>query len=225
MDKKYIIAIDGPSAAGKSVLAKGISKELGITYIDTGAMYRAVALYFLNNNIEINEENISNVIDNININLKYIDGNLKVFLNDEDVTLSIRENRASMGASNVSKFKQVRDKMVALQRDMANDMNVVLDGRDIGTVVFPNADLKIFLTASVDVRAMRRKKELDLKGESYDIEELKKEIIARDLQDTTRKESPLKKADDAIQIDTSDLTVDETVKEVIDLLKERVGNV
>lgn len=225
MNKKYIIAIDGPSAAGKSVLAKQISKRLGITYIDTGAMYRAAALYFLNNNLEINEENISKVIDNININLKHIDNDLKVFLNEEDVTLSIRENRASMGASNVSKFKQIRDKMVSLQREMGNDMNVVLDGRDIGTVVFPNADLKIFLTASVEVRAARRKRDLESKGEIYDIEEIKKEIIARDLQDTTRKESPLKKAEDAIEIDTSSLTIEETTNKVIDLLKERIGNV
>lgn len=222
MSKNYIIAIDGPSASGKSTLAKAISKKLGITYIDTGAMYRACAVYFLNNNIEINEENAIKFVNDLNINIKYENESMKVYLNDIDVSERIRENEVSMGASNISKYKCIRNKMVSLQREMGMTSSVVLDGRDIGTVVFKNADLKIFLTASTIVRAIRRKKELEAKGNIINLEELEQELIDRDIQDTTRKESPLKKADDAIEVDTSSLTIEETTNIVIDLLKERV---
>ncbi len=222
MSKNYIIAIDGPSASGKSTLAKAISKKLGITYIDTGAMYRACAVYFLNNNIEINEENAIKFVNELNINIKYENESMKVYLNNIDVSERIRENEVSMGASNISKYKCIRDKMVYQQRKMGEVSSVVLDGRDIGTVVFRNADLKIFLTASTKVRALRRKKELEAKGNVINLEELEQELINRDIQDTTRKESPLKKADDAIEVDTSSLTIEETTSIVIDLLKERV---
>jgi cytidylate kinase len=225
INKKYIIAIDGPSAAGKSVLAKRIAEKLNILYIDTGAMYRAAGLYFIQNNIEMNEENIASNIDKIDVRLGFENNNMKVYLNSKDVTEEIREKSISMAASDVSKFKIVREKLVFLQREMSKNSSVVLDGRDIGTVVFPNADLKIFLTASVEIRAIRRKRDLEAKGQFLSFEEVREDIERRDLQDSTRKESPLKKADDAIEIDTTDSTNEITTDIVINLLKERLGNI
>lgn len=225
INKKYIIAIDGPSAAGKSVLAKRIAQRLNILYIDTGAMYRAAGLYFIQNNIEMNEENVTNNIDKIDVRLGFDNNNMKVYLNSKDVTDEIREKSISMAASDVSKFKIVREKLVFLQREMSKNSSVVLDGRDIGTVVFPNADLKIFLTASVEIRAIRRKRDLEAKGQFLSFEEVREDIQRRDLQDSTRKESPLKKADDAVEIDTTDSTNEITTNIVINLLKERVGNI
>ncbi len=220
--KKFVIAIDGGAATGKSVLAKGIAKKLNILYIDTGAMYRATAYYFISKNIEMTEENIKANLDLIEIKLKYINGETIVFLNNEDITDKIRTEEISMGASNVSKNKYVREKLVELQRQMAGDENVVLEGRDVTTVVFPDATLKIFLTASIDIRALRRKRDLEKKGREVNIEDVKEALIKRDLQDSTRKESPLKKAEDAVEIDTTDLTNDSTVDRVIELLKERI---
>ena len=222
LDKKFVIAIDGGAATGKSVLAKGIAKKLNILYIDTGAMYRATAYYFISKNIEMTEENIKANLDLIEIKLKYINGETIVFLNNEDITDKIRTEEISMGASNVSKNKYVREKLVELQRQMAGDENVVLEGRDVTTVVFPDATLKIFLTASIDIRALRRKRDLEKKGREVNIEDVKEALIKRDLQDSTRKESPLKKAEDAVEIDTTDLTNDSTVDRVIELLKERI---
>lgn len=221
-NKNYIIAIDGGAATGKSVLARGIAEKLNILYLDTGAMYRAAGIYFLERGLEFTEENIKNHIDNIDIRLEYKDKATKVYLNDIDVTGKIRTSKASMGASDVSKFLPVREKLVALQRKMAEGQNVVLEGRDVTTVVFPNATLKIYLTATPDIRAIRRQRDLAKKGEIKDVEVVREELLKRDLQDTTRKESPLKKADDAIEIDTTTLTNDETVDMVIKLLKERV---
>lgn len=221
-NKIYIIAIDGKAATGKSVLAKGIAEKLNILYMDTGAMYRAVGIYFLERNLEFNEENIKNHIDNIDIRLEYKEGITKVYLNDIEVTDKIRTSEVSMAASDVSKFLPVREKLVFLQRKMAEGQSVVLEGRDVTTVVFPNATLKIFLTATEDIRAIRRKRDLEKKGEIKDVEEVKEELLKRDLQDTTRKESPLRKAEDAIEIDTTSLTNDETVDMVIEMLKKRV---
>ena len=222
LDKKFVIAIDGGAATGKSVLAKGIAKKLNILYIDTGAMYRATAYYFISKNIEMTEENIKADLDLIEIKLKYINGETIVFLYNEDITDKIRTEEISMGSSNVSKNKYVREKLVELQRQMAGDENVVLEGRDVTTVVFPDATLKIFLTASIDIRALRRKRDLEKKGREVNIEDVKEALIKRDLQDSTRKESPLKKAEDAVEIDTTELTNDTTVDRVIDLLKERI---
>lgn len=222
LDKKFVIAIDGGAATGKSVLAKGIAKKLNILYIDTGAMYRATAYYFISKNIEMTGENIKANLDLIEIKLKYINGETIVFLNNEDITDKIRTEEISMGASNVSKNKYVREKLVELQRQMAGDENVVLEGRDVTTVVFPDATLKIFLTASIDIRALRRKRDLEKKGREVNIEDVKEALIKRDLQDSTRKESPLKKAEDAVEIDTTELTNDTTVDRVIELLKERI---
>ena len=221
-DKKFIIAIDGCAATGKSVLAKGIAERLNILYIDTGAMYRAAGYYFVSNKIEMTDENILKYFDLLDIKLKYINGKTLVFLNEEDITDYIRTEEVSMAASDISKNKYVREKLVDIQRKMAGEESVVLEGRDTTTVVFPNATLKLFLTASIEIRAIRRKRDLEKKGEKVDIEDIKSSLAKRDLQDSTRKESPLKKAEDAIEIDTTDLTNDETIDMVIDLLKERI---
>lgn len=222
IDKKFIIAIDGCAATGKSVLAKGIAEKLNILYIDTGAMYRAAGYYFVTNNIPLTDENILKYFDLLDIKLKYIDGKTVVFLNNEDITSYIRTEEISMAASNISKNKYVREKLVNLQREMAGEESVVLEGRDTTTVVFPNATLKLFLTASIDVRAIRRKRDLEKKGEIVGIDDIKESLTKRDFQDSTREESPLKKAEDAVEIDTTNLTNDETIDMVVDLLKERI---
>ena len=224
-NKNYIIAIDGGAGVGKSTVSKEIAKKMGILYIDTGAMYRAVALYFLNKEIEIvdsNEEIINNELSKINVILEQNSNVLKVVLNGEDVTTAIRENRVSMATSKISMYKEVRKFLDKQQRELAQNNNVVLEGRDIGTTVFPNADLKIFLTASVEEKAKRRFLELTKKGENFTFEEIKKEIEKRDLQDSTRKESPLIKAEDAIEIDTTTKTIEEITEEIIELINERV---
>lgn len=225
VNKNYIIAIDGGAGVGKSTVSKEIAKKLGILYIDTGAMYRAVALYFLNKEIEIvdsNEELINNELSNVNLILEQNNKVLKVVLNGEDVTGAIRENRVSMATSKVSMYKGVRKFLDEKQRELAQNNNVVLEGRDIGTTVFPNADLKIFLTASVEEKAKRRFLELTKKGESFTFEEIKTEIEKRDLQDSTRKESPLIKAEDAIQIDTTTKTIEEITEEIVELINRKV---
>ena len=222
MDKKFIIAIDGSAATGKSVLAKELARRLNILYIDTGAMYRAAGYYFVTNNIDLTNENIEANLDKLNIDLKYNSEGTIVYLNGEDITSKIRTEEISMAASDVSKNKKIREKLVALQRKMAEGESVVLEGRDITTVVFPNADLKLFLTASIEIRAIRRKRDLAKKGQEVDIEEVRKSLEKRDLQDSTREESPLKQAEDAVVIDTTSLTNDETVDMVIKLLNERI---
>ncbi len=222
MDKKFIIAIDGSAATGKSVLAKELAKRLNILYIDTGAMYRAAGYYFVTNNIDLTNENIEANLDKLNIDLKYNSEGTIVYLNGEDITSKIRTEEISMAASDVSKNKKIREKLVALQRKMADGESVVLEGRDITTVVFPNADLKLFLTASIEIRAIRRKRDLAKKGQEVDIEEVRKSLEKRDLQDSTREESPLKQAEDAVVIDTTSLTNDETVDMAIKLLNERI---
>lgn len=222
MEKNYVIAIDGCAATGKTTLAKLVSEKLNILYIDTGAMYRAAGIYFLDNNLPFEEDSVNKHIDEVNIEIKYIDSSMKIYLNGEDVTQKIRENRASMAASDISKFKVVRERLVAMQRDIANSQNVVLEGRDIGTVVFPNADLKIFLTTSIDERTRRRSSDLLAKGENIPIDTIKSELEKRDIQDSTRKESPLRQADDAILIDTTALNKEETANLVIKLLNERI---
>ncbi len=224
-DKNYIIAIDGGAGVGKSTVSKEIAKKLNILYIDTGAMYRAVALYFLNNNIEICDENeniINSELKNIHIILEQNNNVLKVLLNNEDVTSKIRENRVSMATSKISIYKSVRKLLDDQQREMAKNNNVILEGRDIGTTVFPNANLKIFLTASVEEKTRRRLIDLTKKGENFTFEEIKKEIEKRDINDSTRKESPLVKAVDAIEIDTTTKTIEELVNEIVDLIHSKI---
>lgn len=218
--KKISIAIDGPAAAGKSTIAKMVAKNLNYTYIDTGAMYRCVAYYALKNRISYEDEKqVCELLKNIDIQM-YPDGT--IHLNKEDVTSFIRENEVSMGASVVSQYQLVREFLVDKQREMAQGGGVILDGRDIGTVVLKDAELKIYQVASIECRALRRHKENQKRGLESDLEAIKEDIAKRDEQDMNREISPLKKADDAIEIDTSDMTLEEVVGRVMELVQERI---
>lgn len=211
------VAIDGPAGAGKSSVSKAAAKKLGYMYIDTGAMYRACALYAIKNGIEIAKETLEPVLDNIDISIEYTADGQEIFLNGENVTAEIRTPEVSMGASAIAVIPEVRLKLVRLQREMAKTNNVIMDGRDIGTYVLPQASLKIYLTASVEARAKRRFDEMT--GEN-DFEAVKKDITARDENDSNREFAPLKKAEDAILLDTSDMSFDETVETVIELINK-----
>ena len=216
------IAIDGPAGAGKSSIAKALSKRLGYIYIDTGAMYRAVALFFVENNVsDGTDSRIESLLEKLEISIKYEDGAQKVILNGEDVTGKLRLEEIGKLASKFSAIGSVREKLVALQRKLAQKENVVMDGRDIGTVVLPNADLKIYLSASPKVRAKRRYLELLEKGYTdLDINEIEDEIIKRDEADMNREISPLKQADDAYYLDSSDMTLEEVVSKILSMVKE-----
>ncbi|MGL5088421.1 MAG: (d)CMP kinase [Cetobacterium sp.] len=218
--ENYIIALDGPAGSGKSTIAKVIAKNFGLTYLDTGAMYRMVALYMLQNNINFFDENaVESVLDNITVDI--IDE--KFILNNEDVSIKIRTPEVTKIVSAVSTIKAVRIKLVDLQRDISNGKKVILDGRDIGTVVFPNADLKVFLIASAEERAKRRVKDYLSRGIIEEFETVLKDILERDHTDSTRKESPLKKAEDAIEVDTSFMNIEESVKAISDLIQNKIG--
>lgn len=206
---KKIIAVDGPAGAGKSTVSKIVASKLGYTYIDTGAMYRAVAL-----KSSRSTEDLADIVEDINIEL---DDRARVFLDGADVTKEIRTLEISKLASDVSKFPFVRKKLTELQRKMATRGSVIMDGRDIGTQVLPNADLKIFLTASLEERARRRFEELQAKGQAADLIAVKKEIALRDKQDSEREFAPLKKAVDAILIDSTNLTIDEVAGKILTL--------
>ena len=216
------IAIDGPAGAGKSSIAKALSKRLGYIYIDTGAMYRAVALFFVENNVsDGTDSRIESLLEKLEISIKYEDGAQKVILNGEDVTDKLRLEEIGKLASKFSAIGSVREKLVALQRKLAQKENVVMDGRDIGTVVLPNADLKIYLSASSKFRAKRRYLELLEKGHTdLDINEIEDEIIKRDEADMNREISPLKQADDAYYLDSSDMTLEEVVSKILSMVKE-----
>jgi cytidylate kinase len=212
------VAIDGPAGAGKSTIAKAIAKKLGYVYVDTGAMYRAMALYFLRSNISKDDEaKISSVVDDISVSIKYEDGAQHVILNGEDVTGLIRTEEVGNMASATSVYGPVRTKLVALQQELAKTTDVIMDGRDIGTVVLPNADVKVFLTASVECRAKRRYDELVGKGLEADFDKIAKDIEERDYRDSHREISPLKQAEDATLVDSSDMTIDEVVDAIIKL--------
>ncbi|MGL4642618.1 MAG: (d)CMP kinase [Cetobacterium sp.] len=218
--KNYIIALDGPAGSGKSTIAKVIAKNFGLTYLDTGAMYRMVALYILENNIDFhNPSAVESILDNIKVDI--IED--KFILNNEDVSLKIRTPEVTKIVSPVSAIKAVRTKLVDLQREISNGKKVILDGRDIGTVVFPNADLKVFLIASAEERAKRRVKDYASKGIIEDFETVLKDILERDHTDSTRKESPLKKADDAIEVDTSFMNIEESVAAIANLIQIKIG--
>jgi len=219
--QKISIAIDGPAGAGKSTIAKKIAKELGIIYLDTGAMYRTVALKALKEGISTSDkENLTELVQNIDMRISYIGDEQRIFLDNEDVSQKIRTPEVSKGASDVAVIPEVRLKMVELQRKISDENSVVMDGRDIGTYVLPNASLKIFLTASVDERAKRRYNEQREKGIEITLDEVKKEIIYRDKNDSEREFAPLKKADDAIEIDTTNLSINEVVDRIISLVRE-----
>ncbi len=211
----FNIAIDGPAGAGKSTIAKKLAKDLGYIYVDTGAMYRAFAYYFLQNSIKAEDvEAISDSCKNVDISISYKDGEQQVLLNNENITAFIRNEEVGNMASATSIYPVVREKLVDLQRALAKKENVVMDGRDIGTVVLPDANVKIFLTASSKVRAERRFKELVEKGIECDIDEIEKDIIERDERDMNRETSPLKIADDAVLLDSSYMDIEGVVSEM-----------
>jgi cytidylate kinase len=213
---QFNIAIDGPAGAGKSTIAKKIAKQLGYIYVDTGAMYRAMALYFLRNHIDASDViSIEKACSDINITIEYKNGEQLVVLNGENVNGLIRTEEVGNMASASSVNKTVRLKLVELQQSLAKRENVVMDGRDIGTFVLPDAQLKIYLTASSKERAQRRWAELKAKGITADIDEIEKDIIERDHRDMNREFAPLKQAADAIYLDSSELTIDEVVKKII----------
>ena len=213
----FIVAIDGPAGTGKGTITKLISKELGLVNIDTGAMYRSIGLYMLKNGIDINDKDaVEKASEKADVRLSYIDGTQHVLLNGEDVSTQIREEEVGKAASVVSAYPQVRKNLTALQKKLAETENVVMDGRDIGTCVLPDAFLKIYLTASPEVRGNRRYLELVEKGENPDLNEIIEDIRKRDQADMTREISPLKKADDAVEIDSSEMTIDEVVKAIED---------
>jgi cytidylate kinase len=217
------IAIDGPAGAGKSTIAKKVAKELGFIYVDTGAMYRAMALFMIKNGIQASEaDKISATCEKADITIKHENGEQVVYLNGENVNGLIRTEEVGNMASASSVNGDVRRKLVELQQKLAAEVDVVMDGRDIGTVVLPNADVKVYLTASSRVRAERRFKELTAKGESCDIETIEKDIIDRDYRDMHREISPLKQADDATLVDSSDMTIDEVAQTIVDLYRKAV---
>ena len=212
------VAIDGPAGAGKSTIAKAVAAKKGYVYVDTGAMYRAMALYFIRAGISSDDEkSISDSVDDIVVSIKYEDGAQHVILNDEDVTGLIRTEEVGNMASATSVYSAVRTKLVALQQELAKTTDVIMDGRDIGTVVLPNADVKVFLTASVKCRAKRRFDELKAKGENPDFDKIAKDIEERDYRDSHREISPLKQAEDATLVDSSDMSIDEVVNAIINL--------
>lgn len=214
------IAIDGPAGAGKSTIAKLVAEKLGFIYVDTGAMYRSIALYFINNNIDSEDDKaVVDACDKINIQIKYEDGVQQVYLNGENVSVAIRKEEVGNMASKVAAKKPVRDLLLQLQRDIATENDVIMDGRDIGTNVLPNAEVKIYLTASVSERARRRYEQLVEKGENPDIAKIEADIEQRDYQDMNREIAPLKQAEDASYLDTSDMTIQEVVEFICDKAK------
>ncbi len=220
----YSIAIDGPAGAGKSTIAKAIAEKVGYIYVDTGAMYRAMALYFIRNGIEgTDTERIVSECPNIKVTLGYEDGRQQVFLNGENVTGSLRDEEVGKMASVTSAIPEVRAALLDLQRGLADSADVLMDGRDIGTHVLPDATLKIYLTASADVRAKRRYDELVEKGIDCDLDQIREDIIRRDRQDMTRKTAPLRQAEDAILVDSSEMSISEVIDTILACLEEKKG--
>lgn len=217
----YNIAIDGPAGAGKSTIAKMAAKKLDFIYVDTGAMYRAMALYFLRREIDAKDEKkIAEACEHINVTIAYQEGEQHVLLNGENVNAFIRTEEVSMMTSNTSKYPAVREKLLYLQRELAAANNVIMDGRDIGTCVLPDAELKIYLTASASERAKRRYLEQKERGVESDLAQIERDIIARDEQDMNREIAPLKQAEDAIYLDTSDMTIEEVVTKIVSLVQK-----
>lgn len=217
----FNIAIDGPAGAGKSTIAKKLAAELGYVYVDTGAMYRAMAYYFLTNAINPEAvEQIAKACQNVEVTITYENGTQHVWLNGSDISDKIRTEEVGKMASATSIYPVVRTKLVELQQQLAKKTDVIMDGRDIGTVVLPNADVKIFLTASSKIRAQRRYDELTAKGMECNLDEIEKDIIERDYRDMHRETSPLKKADDAVELDTSYLDIDGVVEAMKKIIKE-----
>ena len=222
--KVYSIAIDGPAGSGKSTIAKILAEKLNIVYIDTGAMYRTVAYYCVENGIATTDgENVAKSLDNINLEIKMVDGVQHMILNGKDVTGLIRSAEIGQGASDVGVFIPVRDRLVEIQQGMAKTTSVVMDGRDIGTVVLPNAEVKIYLNAAVEERARRRLKDFIAQGRNDTLEEVIEQIKIRDHNDMTRDYNPLRKAEGAVEIDTTGMTVDEAAEAVLKIVYEKTG--
>jgi cytidylate kinase len=220
----FNIAIDGPAGAGKSTIAKNVAKELSFIYVDTGAMYRAMALYLHRNGISADDpEKIAAGCGGADISIEYRDGEQVVLLAGENVNAWLRTEEVSAMASKSSAVPRVRERLLQLQQELAATQNVVMDGRDIGTVVLPDAQVKIYLTASVEVRAKRRYLEQKAKGEKVDLKEIEAEIAERDHSDMTREVAPLKLADDAVLVDSSDMTIDEVAQRILAIVKEKMA--
>lgn len=218
------IAIDGPAGAGKSTIAKAAAKKFGFIYVDTGALYRAVAYFVISQGAETSDSGaVTALLPKITAELKYLDGSQHVFVNGEDVSAKIRTPEISMGASAVSAIPAVRDFLFDLQRKIAAENNVIMDGRDIGTVVLPNADVKIYLTASAEERARRRHKELVEKGEQVSFEEVLADVNKRDYNDTHREVAPLKQAEDAVLCDTTNVDLQGAVEMLINIISEKTA--
>lgn len=216
------VAIDGPAGAGKSTIAKAAAKELGFIYVDTGALYRAVAYNAVKNGVIDDEQGIISMLDDTKVELKYVEGVQSVYLNGEDVSGFIRTPEISMGASKVSAIPQVRAFLLNLQREIAKTNNVIMDGRDIATVVLPDAEVKIFLFASPECRAERRYKELVEKGENVSFDDVLKDVNQRDYQDSHREIAPLKPSEESIMADTSELTLQESIDLIVNTIKEKI---
>ncbi|MBQ6908226.1 MAG: (d)CMP kinase [Clostridia bacterium] len=220
------VAIDGPAGAGKSSISKELARRLNFIYVDTGALYRSLAYVALKENLNTKTDidKISKLADNTTFSIKYIDGIQHLFANENDITDYIRTAEVSKGASDVSAIPHVRQSLLEIQRNMAKTSNVIMDGRDIGTVVLPNASIKIFLTASIDERAKRRYKEMTEKGIKTDFELIKSDIIYRDEQDSNRPVAPLKPAEDSILFDNSNYNFEQSVEYLYNIIKERSKN-
>ena len=218
------IAIDGPAGAGKSTIAKKVAKELGFIYVDTGAMYRAMALFFIRQNVDSDDqEKVEELCRKANISICYKEGQQLVLLNGEDVTGSLRREEVGNMASATSANPKVRAQLLSLQQDLADKENVVMDGRDIGTVVLPDAQVKIYLTASAKVRAARRCLELQQRGEAADAAVIEAQIIERDQRDMNREISPLRQAQDAVLVDSCEMNIEEVVESILKVYKEKVN--
>ncbi len=218
------VAIDGPAGAGKSTIAKAAAKELGFIYVDTGALYRTVALNAIQKGADVKNENeVKASLEGVKIELKHENDAQKVYLDGEDVSSKIRTPEISMGASDVSKYPYVREFLLSLQRNIAKSNNVIMDGRDIATVVLPNADVKIFLFASPEKRAERRYKELIEKGENVTFDEVLDDVNKRDYQDSHREIAPLKPCNESVMADTSEMSLEESVKYIMDIIKEKMN--
>lgn len=218
----FNIAIDGPAGAGKSTIAKRVAKELGFIYVDTGAMYRTIALYLLRNDVDCEQEiQLAGALDKIEISISYENGEQQLWLNGENVTGLIRTEEVGQMASKSSAKPMVRAKLLELQRSMAASSDVLMDGRDIGTMILPNAQLKVYLTASTAARAKRRYLELQQKGVECNLEEIEKDMAERDYRDMNRETAPLKQAEDAVLVDSSDMSIDEVVERIKALTAER----
>ena len=216
-----IIAIDGPAASGKSTTSRGVATRMGITYLDTGAMYRAITLGLMEHGVSFKDLSaITEFLDTVNIYFEDSNSGNNIFLNDKSVTNQIRSSTVTEKVSEVSAINVVRDSMVQIQREIAGNTDCVLEGRDIGTVVFPNADFKFFLVAGLKIRALRRQKDLNKIGEKKTIDEIKTDIRLRDELDTNRDNSPLLKAKDAIEIDTGLLTIGEQIDKIVSIIKQ-----